>query len=108
MLLNKIILEEMMNMNKNKKEIIIYTLCILIITNILWFLGYSLRNINEKSILAVLILALACFMPLIIALIMCKITKTKFRTLKIEPNIKKIMENLFVSNFFRCVYCLFN
>lgn len=88
-----------MNMSKNKKEIIIYTLCVLTFTNILWLLGYNLRNINEKSILAVLILALACFMPLIVTLIMCKIAKTKFRTLKIKPNIKKSWKTYLLAIF---------
>lgn len=86
---DSIILKGKTNLNKNKKEIFIYSLCVLIITNGLWFIGYHLRNINEKSILAILALALACFMPLIITLIMCIISKTKLRTLKIKPNIKK-------------------
>lgn len=76
-------------MSKTKKEILIYILSIIIITNILWYIGYHMRMANEKSVGALLFTALAACMPAIIALIMCRATKTKIRTLKINPNIKK-------------------
>lgn len=44
---------------------------------------------DEGSISSVLPLMVACFIPLITALSMCAITKTKFATLKVKPNIKK-------------------
>lgn len=86
-------------MKQNKKEIILYTLCVLIITNILWFIGFHLQHSDEKSILPLLALGSACLMPAIIALVMCKITKTKFRTLKIKPNIKKSWKIYLLSIF---------
>lgn len=76
-------------MNKTKKEIWIYILSIVTITNILWFVGYHMRMANEKSIGALLFITLAAFMPMIIAFIMCVLTKTKFRTMLLFPNIKK-------------------
>lgn len=76
-------------MDKTKKEILIYVLSIITITNILWYVSYSLRMKDEKSVLSVLFLALACFMPAITALVMCVLTKIKFRTMLLFPNIKK-------------------
>lgn len=76
-------------MNQTKKEIGVYILSIIIITNILWYVGYQMRMANETSIGALLFTALAAFMPAIIALIMCLHTKTKFRTMLLPPNIKK-------------------
>ena len=76
-------------MSQNKKEICIYTLCVLIATNILWYAGLSIERIDENNLFGSILSTVACFVPLIIAFIMCKISKQKFRILKLKPNIKK-------------------
>ena len=74
---------------KQKKEIVIYTLICLIITNILWYIGYGLDEKNEGNIISLILIYLASFIPAILALIMCKINKAKVKTLLISPNLKK-------------------
>ncbi|MCH5257304.1 MAG: CPBP family intramembrane metalloprotease [Lachnospiraceae bacterium] len=76
----------------NKKELLIYILSCLIITNILWYVGYGIHEKNEGSVIELLVILLASFMPAIIAVIMCKLKKAKFRTLLLFPNIKKSLK----------------
>lgn len=72
-----------------KKELWIYTLVLLVITNVIWYAGFSIFLKDEGNVAAVLLLGLGSFMPAIIAVIMCKINKLKLRTLLINPHIKK-------------------
>lgn len=75
--------------NTNKKEILIFSSFVIFTANVMWGIGYYFRMMDEGSISSVLPLMVACFIPLITALSMCAITKTKFATLKVKPNIKK-------------------
>lgn len=75
-------------MSKKKESWIYISLCI-IITNVLWYVGYSVREKNEESIMVILPLALASFMPAILAVIMCKLKKDRLRSMLLSPNIKK-------------------
>lgn len=72
-----------------KKEIWIYTVLCIVITNILWYAVYSIREKNEESILMLFPMVLASFMPAIIAVIMCKLAKMKLRSMLLSLNIKK-------------------
>lgn len=76
-------------MNTNKREILIFSSIVIFTANVMWGIGYYFRMIDEGSISSVLPLMVACFIPLITALVMCAVTKTKFETLKVKPNIKK-------------------
>ena len=76
-------------MSKNKKEIITYSLIAIIVTNILWLTGLSIKNIFGN-----ILSTLACFIPLIIALIM---SNFKLKDLKIKPNIKKSWKTYLLS-----------
>lgn len=73
----------------NKKELWINTFVCIIITNILWYVGYSLHAKDEENVIALLVIYLACFMPAIMAIIMCKLRKVKISALLLAPNIKK-------------------
>lgn len=75
-------------MSKKKESWIYISLCI-IITNALWYVGYSVREKNEESIMVILPLALASFMPAIIAIIMCKLKKDRLSSMLLSLNIKK-------------------
>lgn len=72
-----------------KKELGTYILSCLIITNILWYVLYSIQEKKEGTIIFLLLMLLASFMPAIIAIIMCKLKKEQLRTLLLFPNIKK-------------------
>ena len=75
-------------MNK-KKGLWLYVLICISITNILWYFGFDLHEKDEGNIISTLLLGLACFMPAIIAIIMCKLNKVKIRTMLLFPNITK-------------------
>lgn len=72
-----------------KKELWTAILVCLIITNICWYVGYSMHIKDEGNIAAVIFIYLASFMPAITAVIICKKNKEKVQTLLINPNIKK-------------------
>lgn len=74
---------------KLKREVILYVLLCLIITNVLWYVGYGIDAKEENNIIALLLINIASFIPAIIAIIMCKLNKEKIITLLLLPNIKK-------------------
>ena len=74
---------------KLKKDVAFYILLCLIITNILWYVGYGIEEKESGNIMALVLIYLASFIPAIVALIMCKLNKEKIKTLLILPNIKK-------------------
>lgn len=74
---------------KLKKDVAFYILLCLIITNILWYVGYGIEEKEPGNIMALVLIYLASFIPAIVALIMCKLNKEKIKTLLILPNIKK-------------------
>ena len=84
---------------KQKKEITIYVLVCLIITNLLWYIGYGLDEKNENNIISLILIYLASFIPAIVALIMCKINKQKAKTLLIYPNIKNSLRIYLIAIF---------
>lgn len=73
----------------NKKLTVYYILLLLLISNLCWYLGFQARQADERSIGAVLFLALAAFSPAILALIFCRTEKKSFWTLNLHPHIKQ-------------------
>lgn len=74
---------------KTKREVILYVLLCLLITNILWYVGYGIDSKEEGNIISLLLINIASFIPAIIAIIMCKLKKEKIKTLLLFPNLKK-------------------
>ena len=72
-------------MAKHKKEIIIFIALCLLISNPLWYLAYG----NQESDYAIFFMMIASFSPMILTLIMTKITKEGWDNLGITFNLKK-------------------
>ena len=72
-------------MNKKKREIIIFVVLCLLISNVFWYIYYA----NEKTDYAIFFMVIASFFPMILSLIMTKITKEGWNNLGVKFNIKK-------------------
>ena len=72
-------------MSNTKKEIIIFTIICLVVTNPLWYMAYK----NPESDSAVFLTVIAGFFPMILALIITKITKEGWGNLGVKFNLKK-------------------
>lgn len=72
-------------MNKKKREIIIFVVLCLLISNVFWYISYA----NEKTDYAIFFMVIASFFPMILSLIMTKITKEGWNNLGVKFNIKK-------------------
>lgn len=77
-----------MDKKTTRKYIWIYIIVCLVISNILWYVGYSIYTNDEESSAAMSIIMLTSFMPALITLIMTKITKEGWDNLLIHPRIK--------------------
>ncbi|MBQ8596328.1 MAG: CPBP family intramembrane metalloprotease [Lachnospiraceae bacterium] len=76
-------------MNSCKKTLqhtIIYTLSCLLISNIMWYIGYALYAKDEEHPIAMILIMLTSFMPAFITLIMTKITKEGWESLPLHPH----------------------
>ena len=71
---------------KTKKYAVIYIATCLIISNIMWYVGYALFAKDEQHPLAMTLIMLTSFMPAFITLIMTKITKEGWESLPLHPH----------------------
>ena len=72
-------------MSKLKREIFIFTSLCLLICNSLWYFAYS----NQESEFSVFFMMIASFFPMILTLVITKITKEGWDNLGIVFNLKK-------------------
>lgn len=74
-----------MEAKNTKKYICIFLLCCLPLSNILWYAAYSS---GDESVMTSLVI-LTSFLPVLTALILCKISREGWDNLMILPNIRK-------------------
>lgn len=71
-----------------RKYVWIFTIICLTISNILWYIGYSIYAKDGEDSIATSIIILTSFMPAFITLAMTKITKEGWENLSIHPRLK--------------------
>lgn len=69
-----------------KKYTLIYIISCLLISNIMWYIGYSLYTKDAEHPIAMILIMLTSFMPAFITLIMTKITKEGWESLPLHPH----------------------
>ena len=72
-------------MNKKKIETIIFVVLCLAVSNVFWYLAYA----NEESDYTIIFMVLASFFPMVLSLIMTKITKEGWNCLGVKFNFKR-------------------
>lgn len=82
-------------MSKLKREIFIFTSLCLLICNSLWYFAYS----NQESEFSVFFMMIASFFPMILTLVITKITKEGWDNLGIVFNLKKSWRIYLISIF---------
>lgn len=82
-------------MHSTKKSILIFLLCCLPLSNILWYIAYSAAD----EYLSTSLIVLTSFLPALIALVLCRVEKVKWDSLMILPNIKKAWKVYLIAIF---------
>lgn len=71
---------------KSRHYAFIYILTCLLLSNIMWYIGYALYSKDEEHPIAMILIMLTSFMPAFITLIMTKITKEGWESLPLHPH----------------------
>ena len=74
-----------MEVKNTKKYILIFLLCCLPLSNVLWYIAYSAGDESVSTSLVIL----TSFLPALTVLVLCKVSKEGWNNLMILPNIRK-------------------
>lgn len=69
-----------------QKYTLIYIITCLLISNIMWYIGYSLYTKDAEHPIAMILIMLTSFMPAFITLFMTKVTKEGWESLPLHPH----------------------
>lgn len=78
-----------MDKKQTRKRVWIFLLACLPVSNVLWYIGYSRNARDAEDALAQSIVILTSFLPALVTLVMSKLTKEGWDSLKILPHIRK-------------------